>query len=141
MSILEADYYDTDTYNPLSATPPIEKIRMKKISRIQREKETIGVMIRHYCRLNHHHNDELCLECDKLLAYARKRLDNCPFQNGKTTCGKCPVHCYRPDKRETIRKIMREIGPRMLLTNPIMGIRHVIDGLRKKPIGRENKRR
>ncbi|MEA2115948.1 MAG: nitrous oxide-stimulated promoter family protein [Thermodesulfobacteriota bacterium] len=114
---------------------------MKKNSRIQREKKTIEVMIRHYCRLNHHHNDELCPECDELLAYARKRLDKCPFQNGKTTCGKCPVHCYRPDKRETIRKVMRAIGPRMLLTNPIMGIRHVIDGLRKKPIKKVKGRR
>lgn len=119
---------------------PIEKISMKKISRIQREKETIEVMIRHYCRLNHHHNDKLCPECDKLLDYARKRLDNCPFQNGKTTCGKCPVHCYRSDKRETIRKIMRTIGPRMLLTNPIRGIRHVIEGLRKKSIQGEGKK-
>ena len=114
---------------------------MKRISRIDREKNTIEVMIRHYCRINHHHKDDLCPDCDELLSYARKRLDNCPFQNGKTTCGKCPVHCYKPGKRATIREVMREIGPRMLVLNPIMGIRHAIDGLRKKPIRKKKNRR
>jgi hypothetical protein len=35
--------------------------------------------------------------------------------------------------REKIRQIMRHVGPRMLLTNPIMGISHAIDSLRKEP--------
>lgn len=137
---MDYDNSDTKTYCSLADAIHI-KNSMKKINRIQREKNTIEVMILHYCRLNHQHNDELCPKCDELLAYARKRLDNCPFQDGKTTCGKCPIHCYRPDKREVIRKIMREIGPRMLLMNPIMGIRHAIDGLRKKPLKKEDNQR
>ena len=30
------------------------------------------------------------------------RLDKCPFKEKKSTCGKCKVHCYRPDMREKI---------------------------------------
>jgi hypothetical protein len=35
--------------------------------------------------------------------------------------------------REKIREVMRVIGPRMILTNPLMACQHLIDGLRKKP--------
>ncbi|MCI5218953.1 MAG: hypothetical protein D3914_07140, partial [Candidatus Electrothrix sp. LOE2] len=30
--------------------------------------------------------------------------------------------------------VMRVIGPRMILTNPIMALRHAVDGLRKEPV-------
>jgi hypothetical protein len=33
--------------------------------------------------------------------------------------------------RERIREVMRYSGPRMLLSHPLMAIRHLIDGLRK----------
>ena len=46
-------------------------------------------MITLYCNKNHTPN-ELCPECASLLDYTRKRLDKCPFQEGKTTCAKCP---------------------------------------------------
>ena len=91
-------------------------------------------MIRHYCRDKHGAKQQLCPDCSKLLSYAGKRLQNCPFQEGKTTCGKCKVHCYKPVMREKIREIMRYVGPRMLTSHPIMGIQHIIDGLRKEPV-------
>ena len=109
---------------------------MKKTGRMQREAATVEVMIRHYCRIHHQNNNALCEECSKLLRYSNHRLANCPFQEGKTTCGKCQVHCYKPAMREKIREVMRTIGPRMLVTNPIMSLRHAIDGLRKKPVKR-----
>jgi hypothetical protein len=101
--------------------------------RIQREKKTVKVMIRHYCRLFHGNIGDPCTVCSGLERYAEKRLDACPFQEGKTTCSKCHVHCYTPEKREQIRKVMCTIGPRMLLLNPVMGLRHVLDGLRRVP--------
>ncbi|MBI4791851.1 MAG: nitrous oxide-stimulated promoter family protein [Deltaproteobacteria bacterium] len=101
--------------------------------RMQREAETIEAMIRIYCREQHHGGESLCAECSELLDYARLRLQKCPFQAGKTTCGKCPIHCYRPEQREQIRKVMRFVGPRMLLHHPLLGIMHMVDGLRKKP--------
>jgi hypothetical protein len=101
--------------------------------RMQREARTIEAMIRIYCREQHQAGPALCAECSELLDYARRRLQKCPFQAGKTTCGKCPIHCYRPEKREQIRKVMRFVGPRMLLYHPFLGLMHMLDGLRKKP--------
>ena len=99
--------------------------------RLQREARTVAAMIRRYCRDRHHTTEGLCPECAELLAYARRRLARCPFQEGKTTCGKCPVHCYAPAMRERIREVMRYAGPRMLFSHPLLALMHLLDGLRK----------
>jgi hypothetical protein len=112
-----------------------EKKTKKKPGRVQREADTVAVMIRQYCRrLKHNDGEELCADCAELLSYAEQSLDRCPFQEGKTTCANCQVHCYKPNMREKIREVMRIIGPRMILTNPIMALRHAIDGWRKEPV-------
>lgn len=103
--------------------------------RIKREKKTVEVMIRRYCRDKHAGIHELCEQCRELLDYAHKRLEHCPFQENKTTCGKCPVHCYKPKMRIRIKDVMRYVGPRLMLSNPIMSIQHALDGLRKEPLG------
>ncbi|XCN71170.1 MAG: nitrous oxide-stimulated promoter family protein [Candidatus Electrothrix aestuarii] len=108
--------------------------KKKKSGRMQRETETVAVMIHKYCRLKHGGANELCRDCTELLDYANQRLAHCPFQEGKTTCGNCQVHCYKPSMREKIREVMRTIGPRMILSNPIMALQHAMDGLRKEPI-------
>jgi predicted amidophosphoribosyltransferase len=102
--------------------------------RMARESDTIEVMINLYCRGQHEYKDELCVECRELLEYARERLDKCPFQENKTTCAKCPVHCYRPAMREKIRIVMRYAGPRMVYRHPILALFHFIDGVRKEPV-------
>lgn len=103
--------------------------------RMAREADTVIAMIRLYCRGNHpiQPNQSLCIECQSLQDYANLRLERCPFQEGKTTCAKCPVHCYKPEMRQRIRTIMRYAGPRMLLRHPGMALIHLVDGLRKKP--------
>lgn len=70
----------------------------------------------------------LCRECEDLLTYALKRLTYCRFGENKTTCAACPVHCYAPEPREAIRKVMRYAGPRMLWTHPVLTARHLLDG-------------
>lgn len=102
-------------------------------SRMTRECNTIAVMVTLYCR-NQHAGDGLCAECRELLDYAWERLKKCPFQEGKTTCAKCAVHCYKPVMREKIRVVMRYSGPRMLRRHPVLAILHLIDGLRKGPV-------
>ncbi|MFC2044067.1 nitrous oxide-stimulated promoter family protein [Chloroflexota bacterium] len=62
--------------------------------RINRESNIIATMIHLYCS-RHHSSDGLCRGCTLLLDYARKRLEKCSFQEGKTTCAKCPVHCFK----------------------------------------------
>ena len=74
----------------------------------------------------------LCPQCQALLDYAHKRLERCRFGEDKPSCTRCPVHCYKPAMREQIRQVMRYSGPRMLLHDPIMAIRHLWDFLRAK---------
>ena len=64
------------------------------MSRIEREKKIIGVMVDIYCKKKHKHKDGLCEECQELLVYSRQRLDKCKFGEEKTYCQKCPIHCY-----------------------------------------------
>ena len=92
--------------------------------RIKNEKKTVEAMIRLYCR-KHEGNSELCPNCKHLLNYAMMRLDKCPHGNQKPTCKKCPIHCYRKDEREQIRRIMRYSGPRMILYHPLKALRHI----------------
>ena len=94
-------------------------------SKREREIKTVCLMIDLYCRKNH--GKELCVECKELKEYAAERSRRCPFMEKKTFCSNCKVHCYRPEMREKIRKVMRFSGPRMLFYHPIMAIRHVIE--------------
>jgi len=101
-------------------------------ARLARESVTIAHMVRLYCR--RHHGRALCADCRQLTDYAQERLKRCPFQDGKTTCARCPVHCYRPEMRERVRTVMRYAGPRMIYHHPYLALRHLLDGRRKRPV-------
>jgi len=101
--------------------------------RMKREQKTVELMIALYCRDHHHTRGELCHECRELVEYTRLRLKNCPFQENKTTCGNCPIHCYTPKLCDKIRVVMRYAGPRMAWRHPILALGHMIDGRRKEP--------
>lgn len=103
-------------------------------SRLEREARTVQVMIEMFCHDRHGSQSALCADCQALSDYAGDRLERCPFQSGKTTCAKCPVHCYRPAMRERIREVMRYAGPRMILRHPILAIWHLLDGRRQEPL-------
>ncbi len=105
---------------------------MAERGRIDREKRTVSAMIALYCR-EKHGVEELCDECRELAEYSHERLDRCPFGNGKTVCARCAVHCYRPEMRERIRRVMRTAGPRMLFRHPVMAVRYLIDKRRAAP--------
>jgi hypothetical protein len=110
-------------------------------SRLARESTTIQAMIGLYCHDNHHTSDQLCPECLGITVYARERLEKCPFGAEKPTCAKCKIHCYRPEMRAKIRRIMGYAGPRMLLHHPVLSILHLIDGRRPTPDVRRRKPR
>ncbi|MCP3892134.1 MAG: nitrous oxide-stimulated promoter family protein [Desulfobulbaceae bacterium] len=99
--------------------------------RIQREADTIFIMIKMYCKDHHAPKSELCRDCETLLEYAYKRLLHCPFQENKSSCGKCTIHCYKPAYREQIKQVMRYVGPRMVFPHPVLSFLHFVDGLRK----------
>lgn len=103
--------------------------------RLRREAKTVAAMIGIACaRLHGTRLGALCPECAELRDYALLRLARCPFQEGKTTCGNCRVHCYRPVMRERTRLVMRTAGPRMPWRHPLMALRHFFDGWRKEPV-------
>lgn len=105
----------------------------------EREKRTVALMIRLYCKKNHKTKNGLCPECEALTQYAMQRSDKCPFMERKTFCSNCRVHCYKPEMREKIRAVMRFSGPRMIFSHPIMAVRHVMESKKeKKRLEKEN---
>ena len=80
-------------------------------------------MVRLYC-LHYEGHEQLCPRCRALIDYAHQRVDHCPSGNGKGSCRRCPIHCYRPDMRSLMRQVMRYSGPRMLLRHPWATLRH-----------------
>ena len=107
---------------------------MKLSNRIEREKRTVGIMVKMYCDNNHEKVGAICSECNELTEFANDRINRCIFQNDKPVCSECKIHCYRPEMREKIKTVMRYAGPRMIFRHPIIGIRHLIDKRRFKYI-------
>lgn len=99
--------------------------KKQKMSRIKEEQRVVEQMIRLYWRKKEG-NNELCPGCQELLQYAAARLERCKFGEDKPTCKKCPIHCYRPQMKERMCKVMRWAGPRMILHHPVAAIRHVM---------------
>ncbi len=125
-----------ETVMPLSP-PTVSSARQRR----QREWKTIEAMIGLYCRDLHASRGQLCPGCTELTTYARLRLEKCPYGDGKPTCAKCPVHCYKPACRERVREVMRYAGPRLLLRRPILTIRHLLDERQATPdLPRKRKR-
>lgn len=91
-----------------------------------RERKTITAMISLYCRQQHASAGTLCAECAALADYAAQRLEKCPFGDEKPTCAKCPIHCYKPERRAQVREVMRYAGPRLLRRRPLLAIRHLL---------------
>ena len=109
-----------------------QKLAVKKEKREKKEKTTIKIMIGIYCKAHHHLDSmEECSECGGLYEYALQRLEHCPHVVDKPTCASCKIHCYKPEKREHIRKVMRYAGPRMIWTHPILALGHLRDVLKK----------
>ncbi len=101
----------------------------------QREQYVVEEMIRLYCKKNHaerERNGGVCAACQELSDYAKERSRRCPFMEEKTFCANCKIHCYRPEKREAIRQVMRFSGPRMLFYHPILALWHLICSKKEK---------
>ena len=93
--------------------------------RINKEKEIIDLMINMYCEKKHNKQECLCDECNELLEYAHKRLTYCKFGDNKSSCSKCPIHCYKKDMKIKVKEVMRFSGPRLLIYRPFEYVRHI----------------
>lgn len=96
----------------------------------QRDKKVVKTMIQMYCS-NHHCGTSLCKDCTELTEYCFRKIDKCPLGSKKTNCQRCPIHCYEPQQREKIKKVMKYAGPRMTFSHPMIALRHIISMLRK----------
>ncbi|MBQ8209432.1 MAG: nitrous oxide-stimulated promoter family protein [Clostridia bacterium] len=105
---------------------------MDTLSKREKEKQTVELMISLYCKKNHKTKNALCDECNALNEYAKIRSDKCPFMETKTFCSNCKVHCYKADMREKIREVMRFSGPRMIFYHPVTAVRHLIETKKEK---------
>jgi hypothetical protein len=108
------------------------RARAKGERRRVREKMTILHMVEIYCRRHHGRGGAPCGECRRLLEYAMDRIERCPYRGRKPACSACPVHCYRPELREEIRRVMHYAGPRMLMRHPVLVLLHLTDMIRSK---------
>ena len=97
------------------------------MTRIEREKQTIKLMVEIYCKKKHGTKGELCAECQEFLEYAHKRLSFWTFVEEKSTFSRCPIHCYTKDMKEKAKEVMKFSGPRMLLYKPSEVVRHALN--------------
>lgn len=98
------------------------------MGRIEKEKSTIKLMINLYCKKKHKTNgtsEGLCEECRELLEYANKRLSLCKFGEDKSSCSRCPIHCYKKDMRQKVKEVMKFSGPRLIIYDPKELVRHM----------------
>ncbi len=93
---------------------------------LKREKKTVGLMVEIYCKDHHKTRGELCTECSGYKEYVFKHLENCPFQEKKTACGRCLL-CYPPDYKERLFEVMGSAGPKMFLYHPFLSLHHLWD--------------
>lgn len=94
--------------------------------KIEKELKISKLMIEIYCK-KRHKEKKLCAECNELYEYVCLRLSKCPFQDNKTFCSNCKIHCYNPEKRQKIKAVMKYSGPRMIFHHPILAVNHLIE--------------
>jgi hypothetical protein len=68
---------------------------------------------------------ELCEECETTMKYSAKRLKYCPL-TPKPACKNCEIHCYAPEQRHKIRKIMRYSGIQLIKKGRVRYILHYL---------------
>lgn len=97
-------------------------------SKIDREKQTMELMIRHYCnkKLGKEADEQLCSGCQELLDYACERLDKCPFGNKKHACARCKIHCYRSSERQAVKEVMKVSAGWICFRHPVLALKHLL---------------
>ena len=92
----------------------------------ENEKRVVGNMIAIYCRAHHNISSKgLCEACAELRDYSMQQLEYCPYGEQKPPCSRCPIHCYKKERRLQIREVMRFSGRRMIFKHPIDAIWHL----------------
>lgn len=67
----------------------------------------------------------LCSDCQKLLAHAFVKRSRCPLEP-KPACKHCQSHCYHPDYRRRIQRVMKYSGLRLLFSGRLGYLIHLL---------------
>lgn len=95
------------------------------------EFKTLVIMTTLYCKK--YHSVTLCPTCHDFIKHAQIKLDRCVYGQNKPACKACPIHCYKPQMRQQAKVIMQYAGPRMLLTHPILTLKHILKAKKEFP--------
>ena len=113
----------------------IDKIQGKR----EREKRTVALMIRLYCRKKHGTKKIFVPNAKHFRSMRCSAVINAPLWKPRpfALTAVCIVTSRKCVKK--IREVMRFSGPRMILHHPVMAVRHVIESKKeKKRLEKEN---
>lgn len=97
-------------------------------TRVEKDIKVLEKFIQVYCETKHRTREKedshgFCEECKGILEYAIHRREVCPL-DPKPTCKNCEIHCYEPEKRQTIKDIMRYSGMHMIMRGRLDWLTH-----------------
>lgn len=97
---------------------------------VPKEKETIRKTFGTYCNANHGTSDnKLCPKCTALLTTAMLKIQRCPYGITKPVCDACETPCFGEVQTKEFRQIMKSGQKKMLLSHPLMAVRHKLASL------------
>ena len=97
---------------------------------VPKEKENIRKTFGLYCNSNHGTTDnKLCPKCTALLTTAMLKIQRCPYGIAKPICDACETPCFGEVPTKEFRNIMKSSQKKMLLSHPLMAVRHKLASL------------
>ena len=97
---------------------------------VPKEKENIRKTFGIYCNANHGTTDnKLCPKCTALLTTAMLKIQRCPYGIAKPICDACETPCFGEVPTKEFRNIMKSGQKKMLLSHPLMAVRHKLASL------------
>lgn len=97
---------------------------------VPKEKETIRKTFGEYCNANHGtEGGKLCAKCTAVLSTVMIKISRCPYGIGKPICEQCETPCFGERFTNDFMTIMKGGQKKMLLSHPIMAVKHKIAGL------------
>ncbi|MCR5833381.1 MAG: nitrous oxide-stimulated promoter family protein [Selenomonadaceae bacterium] len=97
---------------------------------VPNEKEHIRKTFGKYCNANHGTTDgKLCGKCTAVLSTVLIKINRCPYGIGKPICEECETQCFGERFTKDFLEIMKGGQKKMLLSHPLMTIKHKLAGL------------
>ncbi len=100
---------------------------------VPKERENIRKAFGAYCKANHESKDgKLCPKCTALLTTVMLKIQRCPYGIRKSVCETCETPCFGEEATKEFSKTMEGGRKKLLLSSPMMTVKHKIAGLGAK---------